>query len=83
MRKAITIAGAVFAAALWALPAGAQDSGGLQPSQAVKLAVAAVPGSQPLGVKRKGQVYVVRLKQGGTVVQVIVDAATGEVTPQQ
>ena len=82
MRKTLTIAGAILAAALWTVPAGAQDSGGLQPSEAVRRAVAAVPGSEPLGVKRKGQVYVVRLKQNGAVVQVIVDAATGDVSAQ-
>lgn len=81
MRKTLTMAGAVFAAALWVLPAGAQN-GGLQPSEAVRLAVQSVPGSEPLGVKRKGKVYVVRLKKDGTVVQVIVDAQSGNVSPQ-
>lgn len=74
--------GALLALALWAAPAGAQDAG-LPPSEAVKLALEAVPGAEPLGVKRKGDVYVVRLKQDGNVVQVLVDAATGAVTPQQ
>ena len=40
----------------------------------------AVPGAEPLGVKLKGDHYVVRLKQGGTVIQVLVDATTGQVS---
>lgn len=77
MRKPLTIAGALLAAALWAMPAEAQQ---VAPSQAVKLALQAVPGAEPLGVKLKGDTYVVKLKQGGTVVQVLVDAATGQVS---
>ena len=77
MRKPLTIAGALLAAALWAVPAEAQQ---VAPSQAVKLALQAVPGAEPLGVKLKGDTYVVKLKQGGTVVQVLVDAATGQVS---
>lgn len=83
MRRPLTIAGAVLAAALWALPAAAQDQPALPPSTAVKLAQQAVPGSEPLGVKLQGGTYVVKLKQDGTVVQVLVDATTGAVTAQQ
>ena len=46
-RTPLTIAGALLAAALWAVPAGAQQ---VAPSQAVKLALQAVPGAEPLGV---------------------------------
>ncbi len=83
MRHCPTLAGALLAAALWALPAGAQDQPQLPPSTAVKLALQAVPGAEPLNVKLVGDSYVVRLKQDGTVVQVLVDAVTGAVTPQQ
>ena len=61
-------------------PAMAQQ--GVQPSAAVRAAVAAVPGSEALGVSKQGGVYVVRLKVDGRVVQVTVDAATGAVSGQ-
>jgi len=77
MLKPLTIAGALLAAALWAMPAQAQQ---VAPAQAVKLALEAVPGAEPLGVKLKGDTYVVKLKQDGTVIQVLVDAATGQVS---
>jgi len=76
-RTPLTIAGALLAAALWAVPAGAQQ---VAPSEAVKLALQAVPGAEPLGVKLKGDTYVVRLKQDGSVIQVLVDATTGQVS---
>lgn len=81
MRKALTIAAAALAALLVAVPASAQESGGdrLPPSAAVKLAVGAMPGAEPLGVKLRGDTYIVRLKQGGRIVQVEVDAVTGAV----
>jgi len=77
MSKPLTIAGALLAAVLFAVPAEAQQ---VAPSQAVKLALQAVPGAEPLGVKLKGDTYVVKLKQDGTVIQVLVDAATGQVS---
>jgi uncharacterized membrane protein YkoI len=76
-RKALSLSVALFAAALWAAPAQAQQ---VPPSAAVKLALQAVPGAEPLGVKLKGDHYVVKLKQGGTVIQVLVDATTGQVS---
>ena len=48
----------------------------------MKLAVAANPGAKPLGVKLRGGIYVVRLKQDGTIIQVGVDPATGDVFPR-
>ena len=72
-----SLAVALFAAALWVAPAAAQA---VPPSDAVKLALQAVPGAEPLGVKLKGDHYVVKLKQGGTVIQVLVDANTGQVS---
>ena len=77
MRRPKALAVAVLAAALWAAPAQAQQ---VPPSAAVKLALQAVPGAEPLGVKLKGDHYVVKLKQGGTVIQVLVDASTGQVS---
>lgn len=77
MRTPRTIAAALLAAALWVAPAGAQE---VAPSQAVMLALRAVPGAEPLGVKLKGGTYVVRLKLDGTVIQVLVDASTGQVS---
>lgn len=82
MTRRSTIAAAFLALALLGGPAVAQGQQ-LPPSAAVKLAVQAVPGSEPLGVSRQGDAYVVRLKQDGNVVLVIVDAVTGAVTPQQ
>ena len=75
--KPLSLATALLAATLWAAPAGAQQ---VPPSDAVKLAMQAVPGAEPLGVKLKGDHYVVRLKQGNRVIQVQVDAATGQVS---
>lgn len=77
MRTPLTIAAALLAATFWMAPALAQQ---VAPSQAVKLAMQAVPGAEPLGVKLKGDTYVVKLKQDGTVIQVLVDAATGQVS---
>ncbi len=90
MRKMLSIAALGLVVALAGVPAAAQDGGGqggyeeqggLPPSAAVKLAVAANPGAKPLGVKRRGGIYVVRLKQDGTIIQVGVDPATGDVFP--
>ena len=75
--RAMTLAAALLAATLWLPPAQAQQ---VPPSDAVKLALQAVPGAEALGVKLKGDHYVVRLKQGGTVIQVLVDATTGAVS---
>jgi hypothetical protein len=86
MRKMLRIAALGLTVALGSVPAPAQDAGsaeqgGLPPSAAVKLAVEANPGAEPLGVKRRNGIYVVRLKQDGTIIQVGVDPATGEVFP--
>lgn len=80
MRKGLTIAAAVLAAVLFSAPAMAQQTGGdggaqvqggkkIPPSAAVKRAVRSVPGAEPLGVKLKGDTYIVRLKQDGSVVR--------------
>ena len=92
MRKILTLAAAGLAAALSVLPAAAQNSGGdgqgveqpaMAPSQAVKRAMQAAPGARALGVEFSGGIYVVRLKQDGTIIQLGVDPATGEVFPVQ
>jgi hypothetical protein len=53
----------------------------IPPSVALGNALRVVPGAQPLGVKIKGPLYIVKLKQGNTVKQVNVNAATGAVSP--
>lgn len=73
------LAGALLGLLLLAGPAVAQQAQ-VPPSEAVKLALDAVPGAEALGVKLKGDHYVVRLKQGGAVIVVQVDAATGAVS---
>jgi hypothetical protein len=91
MKNLLRIAALGLAVTLGTPPAAAQDDdgnrggiaeqGGLPPSAAVKRAVAAYPGARPLGVKRRGGIYVVRLRQDGTIIQVGVDPATGDVFP--
>lgn len=73
------LAGALLGALLLVAPAMAQ-SAQVPPSEAVKLALDAVPGAEALGVRLKGDHYVVKLKQGGAVIVVQVDAATGAVS---
>ncbi|MCA3555317.1 PepSY domain-containing protein [Aestuariivirga sp.] len=75
--RARTLAAALLATALWVPPTLAQQ---VAPSDAVKLALQAVPGAEALGVKLEGDHYVVRLKQDDAVIQVLVDAATGQVS---
>jgi len=90
MRKALRMAALLLALA--APPAAAQEADGMDgqqqgaeqaipPSAAVKLAMQAMPGAKPLGVSLRGGIYVVRLKQDGSIVQVGVDPASGEVFP--
>ncbi|MGH6908210.1 MAG: hypothetical protein ACREVW_16955 [Burkholderiales bacterium] len=52
----------------------------IPPSMALNRAMMLVPQSQALGVKLKGGLYIVKLKQGNTIRQVHVDAATGDVS---
>ena len=87
MLKLLRIACFALWAPLIAMPALAQEEdgaqGGLPPSAAVKMAVEANPGAKPLGVKLSGGIYVVRLRQDGTIILVGVDPATGDVFPLQ
>ena len=56
----------------------------ISPSEALKMAQRAMPaGAKALGVRLRGNVYVVRFKKGGTVSQVIVDSATGTILSAQ
>lgn len=64
-----------------ALGGGFEEQGGLPPSAAVKRAIEANPGAKPLGVKMLDGIYVVRLRQDGTIILVGVDPATGNVFP--
>ena len=90
MRKALTMTALLLALA--APLAAAQEADGMDapqqgaeqampPSAAVKLAMQAMPGAKPLGVSVRGGIYVVRLKQDGSILQVGVDPASGEVFP--
>jgi hypothetical protein len=96
MRKLLNIAALALAAALLAAPVQAQEGGDggqgsgqsgaearIAPSQAVKLAMGAAPGAKPLGVSLRGGIYVVRLRQDGSIIQMGVDPATGDVFPLQ
>lgn len=53
----------------------------LPPSAALKRAMSTNPGAKALGVKLRGETYVVRLKQGGTITQLGVNSVTGAVAP--
>ena len=53
----------------------------LPPSVALKRALAMNPGAKPLGVKLRGQTYIVRLKLDGTITQLGVNPVTGAVSP--
>jgi len=91
MWKMLRIAGFALLAAAgvpssYAQDMDTQDGGfgeqaGLPPSAAVKRAVAANPGAKPLGVKLRNGIYVVRLRQDGTIILVGVDPMTGDVFP--
>jgi hypothetical protein len=85
MRRLIAIVALVLGVFASGLPAAAQQDtgqqGGLAPSAAVKRAVEANPGAMPLGVKLRDGIYVVRLKQDDTIIQVGVDPVTGDVFP--
>ena len=51
----------------------------IPPSVALKSAMVTVPNAKPLGVKLKGPLYIVKLKQGGTITQLGVHSVTGAV----
>ncbi|MCB1378466.1 MAG: hypothetical protein KDK89_08900 [Alphaproteobacteria bacterium] len=53
----------------------------IPPSVALNQAMMAAPNAKAIGVKLKGSLYIVKLKQGNKVTQVRVNATTGQVSP--
>jgi uncharacterized membrane protein YkoI len=53
----------------------------IPPSAALSRALAMAPNAKPIGVRLKGNLYIIRLKQGNKVMQVRVNAATGALAP--
>ena len=51
----------------------------IRPRQAVNIALSAMPRAKPLGVRLQGPLYIVKLKQGNTIVQMRIDAASGAI----
>lgn len=52
----------------------------IPPSAALRAAMRAIPNAKPLGAPRvRGGMYVVKLKQGGRIIKLNVNAATGAV----
>ena len=92
MRRIRVIAAMLAAAMLAAAPASAQDNDQnyrnpnvgeqrviIRPREAVRIALDANPGAKPLGVQRRGRLYIVRLKRGNRIMQVRIDAASGAI----
>jgi hypothetical protein len=52
----------------------------IPPSMAINNALALMPQATALGVKLRGPIYIVKLKQGNQVIQVRVDAVSGIVS---
>jgi hypothetical protein len=52
----------------------------IPPSVAINNALALMPQAQALGVKLRGSLYIVKLKRGNQVIQLRVDAVSGEVS---
>ena len=53
----------------------------IAPSVAIRAALRANPGAQAINVKPRGNMYIVKLKQGNTIRQVRVNGTTGVVLP--
>ena len=94
MRRIGIIAAILAAAMLAAAPASAQDKGQIyrnpnveqppvlmmiRPREAVRIALDAAPGAKPLGVRLRGSLYIVKLKQGNRIIRVRIDAASGAI----
>ncbi len=93
MRRIQVIAALLAAAMLAATPASAQVEDQfyrnpnvgrqrgivIRPREAVRIALEAVPGAKPLGVRLRGRLYIVRLKQGNRIIRVRIDAASGAI----
>jgi uncharacterized membrane protein YkoI len=93
MRRIRVIAAILAAAMLAAAPASAQDNNQnyrnpnvgeqpvimIRPREAVRIALDATPGAKPLGVRLRGSLYIVKLKQGNRIIRVRIDAASGAI----
>jgi hypothetical protein len=93
MRRITVIAAMLAAAMLAAAPASAQvkdqiyrdpDVGEqpvkmIRPRDAARIALDAIPGAKPLGVQRRGSLYIVKLKRGNRIMRVRIDAASGAI----
>jgi len=93
MTRVLSIAALVLAAALLAAPASAQvriqPYGGvprpvlppkiilIKPSQAVRIALQAMPKAKPLGVQLRNGQYLVKLKQNNAITLLRINAANG------
>ena len=53
----------------------------IPPSAALSAAQRMVPGAKAIGVKLRGNVYIVKLKQGNTILQKRIVAGNGAVLP--
>jgi len=53
----------------------------IPPSAAISAAMRPIPGAKAIGVKPRGNMYIIKLKQGNTVRQVRVNGVTGVVLP--
>ena len=53
----------------------------IPPSAAINTALRTIPGAKAIGVKPRGNIYIIKLKQGNTVRQVRVNGVTGVVLP--
>lgn len=53
----------------------------IPPSAALSAAARSVPGAKAIGVKLRGNVYIVKLKQGNTILQKRIVAGNGAVLP--
>ena len=51
----------------------------IKPSQALRIAMSAVPAAKALGVQLRGPLYIVKLKQGNRIMQVRVNAIDGAI----
>ena len=53
----------------------------IPPSAALSAAARSAPGAKAIGVKLRGNVYIVKLKQGNTILQKRIVAGNGAVLP--
>jgi uncharacterized membrane protein YkoI len=53
----------------------------IPPSMALNRAMMVLPGAKAIGVRLRGPLYIVKLKQGNRIMQVRVNAKTGSIAP--